>query len=114
MKPLAAIAVLTVLTSCAVTQKVTQLGPDTYTVGASAAPVRGGASAARSMAVEEAGNYCRSQGKQILVKNIESHTTNYAGAGSTDVTFRCLNENDPELTRPAYQPAPNVIIQDQR
>jgi len=33
---------------------------------------------------------------------------------NVDVTFRCLAAGDPELKRPNFQQAPNVVIQDQR
>lgn len=102
------------LCACAVTHHVVQLGPDTYSVSANASPVRGGSSGARSLAIEEAGNYCRAMGRQVLVENISGQTTNYAGAGSSDVTFMCLAEGDPALHRPRFEQAPNVVIEDRR
>jgi hypothetical protein len=113
MKQLITIGMVAVsVGACAMTQNIAELGPDTYTVGAAASPARGGASTARSMALQEAANFCRSQGKQILVKNLEDRTTNLYGAGSADVAFRCLNPGDPELaTRPNFQRTPDMVVE---
>lgn len=106
----AAIFAAGVLSGCAISHDVAQLGPDTYSVSASAAPARGGASGARSMAIRQAGEYCASQNRRVLVTNISGQTTNGYGAGSTDVMFRCLAANDPTLGRPTYEPTPDVLV----
>jgi hypothetical protein len=53
-------------------------------------------------------------GKEILVTNIGTATTNVYGAGSADITFRCLSKGDPELQRPDYRKAPDTVIEDRR
>lgn len=99
------------LGGCAATHDVAKMGPDTYTVSSSASPVRGGPSGARSMAITAAGAYCEKMGREVLVTNVAGRTTNVHGAGSVDVTFRCLTSGDPQLQRPIYQPAPDIVIQ---
>lgn len=89
------VAITLALAGCAMAHNVAQLGPDTYTVSASASSMRGGASAARGIAVERAGEYCRSLGREIMVLHISGETTNFQGGGGTDVTFRCLPKGDP-------------------
>ena len=112
MKILPAIAAVTVLASCAQSYGVVPMGPDTYSVSVTnAGSVDAGP--ARTRALREAGTYCAGIGKQVLVKNINTKP-GYPGAGSADVVFQCLSSSDPALQRPSYQPAPNVIIQDQR
>lgn len=102
------------MTGCAMTYDVAKLGPDTYTVSTAASPARGGAAGARSMAINAASDYCRKMDREVMVTNLNGHTTNLYGAGSTDVVFRCLAPGDPDLHRPDYQQPPSVIIQDQR
>lgn len=80
------------------------MGPETYFVSATAAPVRGGSAAARPIALAEANAHCARLKKQILVKNIEN----------ADVTFRCLEPGDPELKRPEYKKSPDIVIEDSR
>lgn len=99
------------LIGCAATHDVAKMGPDTYTVSSSASPVRGGASGARSMAINAAGAYCQKIDREVMVTNVAGQTTNVHGAGSVDVTFRCLVPGDPQLKRPVYERSPDVIIQ---
>ncbi len=105
------VAGLSLLAGCAATHDVAQMGPDTYTVSASASPARGGASGARSMAITAAGQHCQKLGREVMVTNVSGQTTNIHGAGSVDVTFRCLAPGDPALQRPVYQRPPDVVIQ---
>ena len=90
------------------------MGPDTYTVSAAAAPARGGSSEARKIALTEANEHCTQMGKEILVTNVGTATTNIHGAGSAEVTFRCLTKGDPELQRPEYRRPPDAVIEDRR
>ena len=81
------------LAGCSTTSKVMEVGPDTYSVSAMAAPVRGGTGAARSNALEQANAHCRSLGKYIEVVDTSQETLNSYGAGAADVVFRCVNRN---------------------
>ena len=109
----AAIACL-LLSACAQSSGVLKMGPDTYTVSAAAAPARGGSSEARRIALTEANQHCAQMGKEILVTNVGTATTNIYGAGSTEVTFRCLAKGDPDLQRPEYRRPPDAVIEDRR
>lgn len=102
------------LTGCAMSNGIQKMGPDTYSVSAMAAPMRGGASGAEIKALESANEFCATQGREIMVKNTSSRTVNGAGAGTAMITFQCLAGGDRGLTRPTYQSAPDVVIQDNR
>lgn len=91
-----------------------KMGPDTYRVTTIAAPLRGGSAGAQTLALEEANKYCTGMDKEIFVTNVGHRDLNNAGAGSSDVTFRCLDKNDKDLYRPNYESAPRMIIQDGR
>jgi hypothetical protein len=99
------------LSACAATYDVAKLGPDTYTVSSAASPARGGASGARSLALARAAEYCQQMAREVMVINMAGQTTNIHGAGSADVSFRCLTANDPQLVRPSYERSPDVIVQ---
>ncbi len=114
MNKLIALSASILLTACAQSSGVLKMGPDTYSVSAAAAPARGGYSEARKLALVEANQYCAQVGKEILVTNIGTATTNVYGAGSADITFRCLSKGDPELQRPDYKKAPDTVIEDRR
>lgn len=113
-KTLSILFVAAFLGACAQSSGVLKMGPDTYTVSSAAAPARGGYSEARKIALAEANQYCSSQGKEILVTNVNTATINAFGAGSADITFRCLSKGDPELARPEYRQAPDTVIEDRR
>jgi hypothetical protein len=100
--------------SCAQSSGILKMGPDTYTISASAAPARGGSSEARKIALSEANQHCAQMGREILVTNVGTATTNIYGAGTAEVTFRCLVKGDPELQRPEYRRPPDTVIEDRR
>lgn len=103
--------VVALLTGCASTTDVMKMGPETYRVSAAASPARGGPAGAQGMALEAANKYCTKDSKEILVVN----TATFHGAGSSEVTFRCLDKGDPELQqRPDYRKTPDVLIEDSR
>ena len=105
---------LLVFSGCVQSSGVLKVGPDTYTVSAYAAPVRGGESGARKSALTEANQHCFSVGKEILVSNISSSPLTHFRGGTVEVTFVCLAKDDPELQRPKFRKAPSVIIEDRR
>ena len=106
---------LILLTSCATSSGALKMGPDTYTISVGASPARGGVIGAKKIAYEEATKECLKSNKEMLIKSEESETTNRVGAGNIDITFRCLNKDDPELAnRPSYKSVPDVVIQDNR
>jgi hypothetical protein len=111
---LTALAPCLLLAACATSSGVLKMGPDTYTLSVGAAPLRGGYIGAKQIGLDEAGKYCAAGGKEILVTNISSGTVNRAGAGTVDLTFRCLLAGDRDLQRPDYQAPPTTVIQDQR
>lgn len=108
---IALMASVVVLAGCAQSSGVLQLGPDTYTVSVHAAPVRGGESGARKIALNEAGQQCRSMSREIFVTKITSGPSSHFPGGTVEVTFRCLYPSDPGLHRPVYESAPDAVIQ---
>ncbi len=80
---------------------IVKVGPDTYRADGSC----GGNEEAR-----DAGVFCDRMGKEVLVTNMRG----YGDSGKNQTIFRCLTKGDSGYRRPDYQPAPNVIIQDQR
>lgn len=54
--------------------------------------------------VQDAGFYCRARGKEVTISNMLYKK----------VIFTCLSSADSEYSRPSYQSAPTVIIQDGR
>lgn len=111
----AALILFGLISGCATSSGVVKMGLDTYSINVVAAPARGGVAGAKRMAYEEANQSCAKTGKELLVVNERLARTSDAGAGTIDLTFRCLNKGDPELAkRPEIRDRPDVIIQDQR
>jgi len=98
------------LTACGSTGEAMKLGPDTYTVSASK-HVSGGVTATAS-ALQAANKYCISLGQELLVSGIKERL--HGALFISDVTFKCLTKGDPELARPAYRPAPDIIIENRK
>ncbi len=114
MRILALLTMGLVLTGCAMSNGVQKIGPDTYMVSGVAAPIRGGASGAQTVALADANRYCAEQGREIMVTNTAGGAMNNIGAGQANITFRCLEQGDRDLRRPDLRAAPNVVIEDRR
>jgi hypothetical protein len=108
--------VLAFLAGCTFSKSsgVLKLGPDTYTTSAVAAPVAGGSSEARRLALTEANEHCSQLGKEILVTNLGTAINHVNNFGNAEVTFRCLAKDDPGLQRPEIKHVPDVTIEDRR
>lgn len=98
------VATLLSIIGCAQSTGAMKMGPDTYNVTADAL----GSSNARQVALSEANSHCQGMGKEILVTN--------TGVGQDrarsvyDVTFKCLSTGDPDLQRPNYESAADIVI----
>lgn len=114
MRILIALPLSILLAACAQSSGVLKMGPDTYSVSVHAAPVRGGESGARKLALTEANERCSTVGKEILVTNIASGSSSHFPGGTVEVTFLCLSKGDPELQRPSYRSVPSTVIEDRR
>lgn len=101
------------LTGCVSTSQVLEMGRDTYSVSATADGYRTAASA-RQSAFAAGAQQCAALGKKFLFINESMQRTRMGIDTTVTVTFRCLNENDPEYTRPNIQQVPDVVIEDQR
>jgi hypothetical protein len=103
------------LAACAMSTGILPAGPDTYTVTETYAPLRGGATTAQQVALTEANRFCEDSGKRFLPMNMAEGSipiqAAYWGPTKYTVTFRCLLPNDPELLRPNFQQAPNLVIE---
>lgn len=99
-----------VLTGCASTSEVIQMGKDTYTVGAT---VRGfqSHSDARTLGLKKASEYCTSMGKVVSVTNTRSSGVSGWTPLDSEVIFRCLDENDSENQRPIFKKEADTKIE---
>lgn len=82
------IAAALLVSGCAWKSGVLEMGPNTYQVSANAAPARGGITAARKLALTQAGQKCAQDGRQIVVLDVESEYS-FPANGVATVTFRC-------------------------
>lgn len=101
------------LSGCLSTSQVLEMGRDTYSVTATADGYRL-ASQARESAFQAGSEKCTSLGKRFMFINESTARTRMGIDTTVSVTFRCLNENDPEYARPNVRQTPDVVIEDQR
>jgi hypothetical protein len=100
------------LEGCAESTGILPAGPDTYIVTERFSAIRGGSETAQKAAMTDANQYCLQNGLQfdpLQMAQLAGMTTPVP-TGYT-VTFRCLKQGDPELQRPNYEPAPNVVVE---
>lgn len=111
MQPRYVIFAALTLAGCAQSSGAMRMGPDTYSVSVHAAPVLGGVTGAQRRALQEAAETCAAQGREMLVTNMSSGRSSHLPGGTVEATFQCLRRGDPDLTRPSYRQAPNVVIE---
>lgn len=93
---IAAYAAALAVAGCADTGAV-KIGKDMYTI--SARVPFGGPTGAKGQALKEASNYCAGQKKYVLLQNENSYECAlHGGCGEAEITFLCLDENDPRYT----------------
>lgn len=101
------------MTGCLSTSQILEMGRDTYSVSATADGYRL-ASQARESAFQAGTEKCTSIGKHFMFIN-ESTTRTRMGIDTTvTVTFRCLNDNDPEYARPNIRQTSDAVFENQR
>ena len=84
------------LTACADTGPM-KIGKDTYSISVRV-PLSGPAGA-KGEALKEAGVYCTKQNKSVLLQSENSNECAlHGGCGEAEITFLCLDENDPRYT----------------
>ena len=73
-----------VLTGCQTSTGVMRYGPNEYVISVKSAPLRGGSTASRQVAIAEATKTCEQQGRQAQVISED------AGPVTVDLRFRCV------------------------
>jgi len=87
---------LMLLQSCSNTGAI-KIGKDTYLITARV-PFSGEAGA-KADALKEANIFCQQTGKELLFKENKSRECALqGGCGEAEITFMCLNKNDPRYT----------------
>jgi len=113
MKKVLTLGMVLLLTGCATNSGVVPIGQNSYMVSRQAATGFSGSGKLKAEAFQEASEFCTKISKYLQVVNTEEAKPpfilgNYPKA---EVQFRCLDKNDPELSRPTLKPVPNVVIE---
>ena len=97
-------------TACMMSGDILPTGPDTYMVSTVACPVCGGTTKSMDMALKKAGEYCASQGKQVLKSSLDNDKW-FNEAGETVLEFRCLAGDHPAFVRADERRDSDVIVE---
>ena len=100
IKQLLLIAPLAVITACTTVSAVAPYGKDTYIIAAQ----DGGfgmvsPSQLHVMTAQKANNYCLKQDKEMVVSNTMKQQASAWNAASSDLIFRCVDQDDSENQR---------------
>jgi hypothetical protein len=100
-----------VVGACANSTGVLPAGPDTYTITEKFAPVRGGSTEAKRVALTKANDFCTEKGR-VFVPSIMRESGDETQYGRTGylVTFRCLPPNAPGVAQGRSETAPDNVI----
>lgn len=94
-----------ILTACVSMTAVTPAGKDTYLLAGDDAWEASSGFSIKTKLYQKADSYCESIGKKFMP--LSDSSVGY----SAQLRFRCLDEGDPELSRPDLQPVPDVRIE---
>lgn len=86
------------------TTEVAPLGGDMYQVGGSAGQYVGGQTQASTLALQKANAFCAGQGRQMQAVGV------MPVGGQSQITFRCLDANDPTLAKPFVPPSQTTTM----
>lgn len=90
MKIIIAVVAATTLTACAGVTNVVSTGPDTYMVASHGVMGWSSGSAQKAKAIQEAGAYCKSLGKELKSINTSETPSGFGKIASGEVEFRCV------------------------
>ena len=101
------------LVGCASNSGVVPIGKDTYMVSRQAATGFSGSGTLKAEALQEANQFCASQGKklQVVSTNEASPPYIFGNFPKAEVQFMCLDASDPELNRPKLRKEPDTVIE---
>lgn len=94
---------------CASSQIVPH-GPDTYLIYREGGTGFSDPKLLRVEAIREANDFCLSKGKEFLIVGTDERRGAPFAYASGEVTFRCLDKDDPDLIRPTLQKEPDTVI----
>jgi len=84
------VTVAAVLAGCATSSGIQSMGGDRYSITTGASPGRGGSSASKRAAYEEAAAACEKRGRQVVtVSETTNRPTFTDGMHSTELIFDC-------------------------
>lgn len=92
MKTKTGLSVYAVLLTACATSSVRTVGPDTYSLSATRCGLCQPVSA---YVTDQAGQFCQSKGKQVVVTNISSNNLQPMFPGSATITFSCADHVNP-------------------
>ncbi len=90
-----------ILMGCASISEIVPAGKDTYMITASDLSTGAAGSTLKAKLYKEASIYCAKQNKVLFpVSDSSVDYRVFRGTANAELTFRCLNDDDPELSRP--------------
>lgn len=97
-RKIAVFAFAALLTGCVTTSDVVPMGKDSYMLSSSS-PGGPGVQNGAVTAVSAASRYCEAHNKHMIFRHTSSTRFGFAGI-TTDLVFSCVDDDDPEYTRP--------------
>ena len=106
MKRIFSILVLS-LSGCATSSQVVQAGRDTWMVSSHVAGCVNCSASVQSLTTANA--FCGKHGKVVSIRNSRSTTNPFGYEVGNELMFSCIDENDPENTRPILRQDKGVL-----
>lgn len=88
------------LAGCASSSGVVPMGQDTYMISRSAGYGHSATGPVKIAALQEANEYCAKNGKEFQIVHTQETPMSFGHFPEAEIQFMCLNQGDPELTRP--------------
>lgn len=108
MNKKASLVLFTLLVGCA--SGPAQVGPDTYMMSDTGAWSWSSGSNLKAGLYNKAYSFCAEKGKEMMPANTSQNNADFSTFAHAEITFRCLDKNDPELRRPLMESVPNIKV----
>ena len=109
---LSLLASIALVTSCVSSSDIVPVGKDSYLISGRA---NGGLNAGKGTieATKRANAYCAGQNKFMIIRRVDTNGNEAVFGESANIIFSCVDQNDPEYTRPNLRKDPTTVVEDQ-
>ena len=89
------------ISGCTTSSGAVPIGLNTYMISRTEKGLKGTSGSVKAAALKEANRHCEESGKTMkVIRTVQKDMKPFRSDAAAEVTFQCLESNDPDLKRP--------------